>query len=298
MADDWSPDESAATPQKLEDKPTAQVEPKPANEESLFPEEGFGTYLKAQTQPVAEVKTATAPSLSEAPELKAVAEPVIASTRRATSNSPPPTPPPAIQTANSLQKMKDQGMYRNQYFKNVECFDCNHKFKTGRSAKSANCPSCGAYLSLEDFEINMTSTQVIKTRGDILVRKRGHLSTSSVHCRELNCHGIIEANITCSGDAIFRTTGTIIGELHCQRFLVEKGADIVFLNAIHATDIEIQSRITATIFCTGPVLIASNGSVNGDVTARSVSIEPGGELNGAMNIVRGKPTAPPAPTGS
>jgi cytoskeletal protein CcmA (bactofilin family) len=41
------------------------------------------------------------------------------------------------------------------------------------------------------------------------------------------------------------------------------------------------------------VLIGMNGAVNGDVTARSVSIEPGGELNGAMNIVRAKPVTPP-----
>ena len=61
-------------------------------------------------------------------------------------------------------------MYRNQYFKDAECFDCGHKFKTGRSAKSANCPTCGAYISLEDVEINMTSTQPIKTRGNVLIR--------------------------------------------------------------------------------------------------------------------------------
>ena len=65
---------------------------------------------------------------------------------------------------------------------------------------------------------------------------------------------------------------------------------------MHATDVEIQARVTGTIYSTGLVLIGSNGSVNGDVTARSVSIEPGGELNGAMNIVRGKSTTPaPAP---
>jgi cytoskeletal protein CcmA (bactofilin family) len=188
--------------------------------------------------------------------------------------------------------MKDQGMYRNQYFKEIECFDCEHKFKTGRSAKSANCPACGAYISLEDVEINMTSTQPVKTRGNVLVRKRGRLSTSSVHCRDLECQGLIEANVICSGDAAFRTTGSIIGEIRCQRFVVEKGADVTFLNHVHATEVEIQARVTGTIFCTGPLLIAGNGSVNGDVTARSVSIEPGGELNGAMNIVRGKSPAP------
>lgn len=186
-------------------------------------------------------------------------------------------------------------MYRNQYFKDAECFDCGHKFKTGRSAKSASCPACGAYISLEDVEVNMPSTQPVKTRGDVLVRKRGRLSTSSVHCRDLNCQGIIEANVTCSGDATFRTAGTIIGEIRCNRFVVEKGADVAFMNPIHAADVEIQARVTGTIYCTGPVLINCNGSVNGDVTARSVSIEPGGELNGAMNIVRGK--APP-PAGS
>lgn len=179
-------------------------------------------------------------------------------------------------------------MYRNQYFKDAECFDCGHKFKTGRSAKSANCPACGAYISLEDVEINMTSTQSIKTRGDVLIRKRGRLSASSVQCRDLNCQGVIEANVTCSGDATFRTTGSIIGEIHCQRFVVEKGADVAFLNTVHAEEVDIQARVTGTIFSTGPVLIGGNGSVNGDVTARSVSIEPGGELNGAMNIVRGK----------
>ena len=78
--------------------------------------------------------------------------------------------------------------------------------------------------------------------------------------------------------------------------MVEKGADVAFLNPVHATEVEIQARVTGTICSTGPVLIASNGSVNGDVTARSVSIEPGGELNGAMNIVRGKQPHVPVPS--
>ncbi len=235
---------------------------------------------------------------SPAPAEPVSTEPATASMRRPQSNSPPPTPSPAPQTASSLQKMKEQGMYRNQYFKDAECFDCGHKFKTGRSAKSANCPACGAYISLEDVEINMTSTQPVKTRGNVLIRKRGRLSASSVHCRDLDCQGIIEANVTCTGDASFRSTGSIIGEIRCNRFVVEKGADVAFLNPVHATEVEIQARVTGTIYSTGPVLITSNGSVNGDVTARSVSIEPGGELNGAMNIVRGKqppPTMAPAP---
>ncbi len=303
MDNSWAAAPEAASPavKKPEALPAAAA---PPPEPAPTAADGFGAFLQSQNLPPPDDAPATFEAPVPAPTEAVAAAPVsaavefvpTASERRPQSNSPPPTPSPAPQTANSLQKMKEQGMYRNQYFKDAECFDCGHKFKTGRSAKSANCPACGAYISLEDVEINMTSTQPIKTRGNVLIRKRGRLSASSVQCRDLECHGIIEANVTCSGDATFRTTGSIIGEIHCQRFVVEKGADVAFLNAVHATDVEIQARLTGTIYSSGPVLIGGNGSINGDVTARSVSIEPGGELNGAMNIVRGKQIAlsPPA----
>lgn len=177
-------------------------------------------------------------------------------------------------------------MYRNQYFKDAECFECGHKFKVSRSSRAADCPQCGAHIAMEDVEINMPSTQAIKTRGDVLIRKRGHLTSHSVVCKDLRCYGQLEANTHASGDAVFRTTGTITGEVHCHRFVIEKDADVIFANPIHADQVEIQARVTGTIIANGPVLIGANGWVNGDVTARSVSIERGGELNGAMNIVR------------
>jgi cytoskeletal protein CcmA (bactofilin family)/ribosomal protein S27E len=300
MDDSWAIAEETHSPTPAPVKePVAKPAAAPPPEPVPTAADGFGAFLQSQNLPA---PTDPEPSADASPPVEAAAAPVApdagptpAATRRPQSNSPPPTPAPAPHTATSLQKMKEQGMYRNGYFKDAECFDCDHKFKTGRSAKSANCPACGAYISLEDVEINMTSTQSIKTRGNVLIRKRGRLSASSVQCRDLECHGIIEANVTCSGDASFRTNGTIIGEIHCQRFVVEKGADVVFLNSVHATDVDIQARFTGNIYSTGPVLIGGNGSINGDVTARSVSIEPGGELNGAMNIVRGKQMAlPPA----
>jgi cytoskeletal protein CcmA (bactofilin family)/ribosomal protein S27E len=312
MSGAWAEtDAPASTPAVKAAEPAAQpaAEPKPQSAPERAPEpapsaaDGFGAFLQSKNLPAPEEADPPAAPVAEAPartaaELLVGEDPPTTSMRRPQSNSPPPTPSPAPHTASSLQKMKEQGMYRNQYFKDAECFDCGHKFKTGRSAKSANCPTCGSYISLEDVEINMTSTQAVKTRGDVLIRKRGRLSATSVHCRDLECHGIIEANVTCSGDASFRTTGSIIGEIRCNRFVVEKGADVAFMNPVHATEVEIQARVTGAIYSSGPVLITSNGSVNGDVTARSVSIEPGGELNGAMNIVRAKqpPTAlAPAP---
>lgn len=203
------------------------------------------------------------------------------------SHLPAPTPSPPPASASTLQKMKDQGFYRQQYFKDAQCFDCSHSFKVGRSARSANCPQCGAWISMEDVEINMNSTQAIKTRGDVIIRKRGHLSTSIVQCKDFHCHGMLEANVTATGDAVFKANGTIIGEVRCHRLVIEKGADVTFVNPIYADQVEIHAKVTGTVFSRGSVLITTYGAVNGDVTARSVSIEPGGELNGAMNIIRG-----------
>lgn len=301
--------------------PAAPVEEditKPATAEEVE-EGGFGVFLKQQVAPIAaplektpdaEVKAEAPPAQPEEPappEPEAEAppeEPAIPprrfqqATRRPQSNSPPPTPSPEPMSASTLQKMKEQGIYRNAYFKDADCFECRHKFKVSRSSRSANCPQCGTLISLEDVEINMNSTQPIKTRGDVLIRKRGHLSTDIIQCRDLRCQGLFEANVHASGDAIFRATGTIIGEIHCRRFIIEKGADVTFMNVVRAEEVEIQARVTGTLISSGPLLIGSGGSVNGDVTARSVSIEPGGELNGGMNIVRTAVAPKPAPPAS
>lgn len=202
-------------------------------------------------------------------------------------------PAPAPMTASTLQKMKEQGYYRQQYFKDVECFECKHKFKVGRSAKTTNCPTCGVYICLEDFEINVPSSTPILTRGDVIIRKNGNVNTSNIKCRDLRIFGVVSAKIECSGDCILRTNGTIIGEIHCRKLVVEKGSDVRFINTVHASEVDVQAKIVGNIWCDGPLNISSHGTIQGDVTARSVSIDPGGQLDGAMNIMRSSRPKPP-----
>jgi len=185
----------------------------------------------------------------------------------------------------TFQKMREQG-FRQQHFKEVECFDCHHKFKVGRSARNSQCPACSSPICLEDIDINMTSTSPIRTRGDVYIRKMGNVSTSEIKCRDLNVQGIISASVECTGELTIRTAGTIVGEIHCVRLQVIKGSDIQLINTIYAKEVEIYARVCGNIHCDGPVLIGSGGCVEGDVTARSVNIEPGGHLDGGMNILR------------
>jgi hypothetical protein len=66
---------------------------------------------------------------------------------------------------------------------------------------------------------------------------------------------------------------------------------VAFLNSVHATEVDIQARVTGSIYSSGPVLIGGNGSINGDVTARSVSIELGDGLRSTRNRRKIRPTS-------
>ena len=254
-------------------QPNALLPTEPVSPDQLPP--GFGNMM----------------GFTEAPAPEAAPTSRHASPDRASETTPPSGP----LAASTLQKMKEQGYYRQQYFKDVECFDCRNKFKVGRSAKSTQCPACGVHICLEDFDINVPSTQSILTRGDVLIRKNGNVNASQIKCRDLKVFGMVSGQIECSGDLQLRMAGTLIGEIRCRRFVVEKGSDIHFHNMVYADEVEVQARVFGNFQCSGRVVIGAQGWIHGDVTARAVSIEPGGQLDGAMNILRSTPQKQPAP---
>jgi cytoskeletal protein CcmA (bactofilin family) len=264
--------------------------PPPAPDPEAAAQTGFGAFLQAASlqsppPPASPLPTAS----SSLPLLKASVE----------NASPAPARPPSTPAAppnSTLEKMKSQSVYRQQYFKEVECFECGHKLKVNRSSKLSDCPQCAAIICLEDLDINTLHTAPIRTRGDVIVRKPGRISTSRVECRDLRCLGQIEAEIDCQGEATFRNEGTIKGPVTCLKLVVEKGARVAFTHTVKAGDMFINSHVTGHLSASGKITIGLYGSVDGDVTARSVTIEPGGELNGAMNIVRPPaPASPPPP---
>lgn len=236
---------------------------------------GFGAFLQAvSSSPSRTLHHVNAESGQAPPPIKtAPVAPLIPSV---------PAPPPN----STLEKMKAQGAYRQQYFKDIQCFECGHVFKVSRSMKSAACTGCGAAICIEDLDINQRVTTPIRTRGDVIVRKPGVVSTTLIECRDLRCLGLIEAEIRCQNEAVFRTEGPVKGCVNCRKLTIEKGADVTFFDPVHAGEMHINARVTGTLHATGRIVIGPYGSVNGDVTARAVTIEPGGELNGAMNIVR------------
>jgi cytoskeletal protein CcmA (bactofilin family) len=198
---------------------------------------------------------------------------------------PQASSPQAPREPTTLQRMREGEVYRRAYFKEALCFACNHSSTVNRSARQTNCPACGAVICLEDVEINLEIERCVQTRGDLLVRKRGELTCDLVECRDLRCHGVIHGDISASGDAIFANDGLIKGRIRCRRLVIDKGANTSFSQPVQANEAEINAKVTGDIECRGRLVIGKNGLVRGDVSAASVSIEPGGTLDGNIRII-------------
>ncbi len=282
------------------DTPPPQAEAAPLitpeiDEAAEAAQAGFGAFLQAVSKQPTAPSSGSQDSKLEHPHLPRILASATPSAATPLTPSTPVAPPNS-----TLEKMKSQSVYRQQYFKDIECFECGHKLKVSRSSKITDCVQCGALICLEDLDINLHHTEPIRTRGDVIVRKPGLITTSKIECKDLRCLGTIEAEIDCQGEATFRTEGTITGPIACRKLTIEKGADVIFTHTVKAGDMFINARVTGNLNASGKITIGLYGAVNGDVTARSVAIEPGGELNGAMNIIRAPstptPTAPPPPT--
>jgi len=293
-----APTPAESTPPPADANASTQPEPDLAKASEVDPAEaaqaGFGAFLQATSKslptPAPPAEDPVNPTLRKlAAPLAARPGPALPSS--ATLKRVPSTP---VQPPNStLEKMRSQSSFRQLHFKSIECFECGHKLKVSRASKSALCSECGATICCEDLDINQHVTTPIRTRGDVTVRKVGLVSTTHLQCHDLHCHGLIEADIQCDNEAKFRTEGTISGPVKCRKLTIEKGADIQFTHTVYAEEMYINSRTTGNLNAAGKVVIGPYGALNGDVTAYSVAMEPGGELNGGMNIVRSRRPAPP-----
>lgn len=185
----------------------------------------------------------------------------------------------------TLQRMREGEVYRRAYFKDAVCFQCQHCSTVNRSARQTVCPKCGAAICLEDIEINLEVERPIQTRGDVLIRKRGALICSLLECGNLRCIGGVQGDILAAADACFGNDGRVNGKVRCKRLVIEKGATVEFTHPVQTDEAEIHAKLTGQIHCRGRLIIGKNGLVRGDVSAASVSIEPGGVLDGNIRIV-------------
>jgi cytoskeletal protein CcmA (bactofilin family) len=166
----------------------------------------------------------------------------------------------------------------------VVCFECNASHKVAGASTSTICPSCSTYLDLRDIEIKERTNQRIKTRGNVVVQKKGALLGTSVHCGDLTVHGSVAGTIYAAGEVHLKTDGKIMGEIRCRRFILYRKCEVHCLQPVYAEVVEIHGRVTGHFHASRCIILSRHASLTGSAKAQSISMEPGAVLNGQVQV--------------
>jgi cytoskeletal protein CcmA (bactofilin family) len=196
--------------------------------------------------------------------------------------APEPTPAPASVEASIRQKF--EGLWGKQRSSVVECFECKAKQEVTSAASSSTCPKCSAHLDLRDYKITTSFSRSIRTHGEVHVTAKGDLSSSNVVCRSVLIEGKLRGDVHCAGTATVNFSGKIPGRLVANHVLIERKSDVQFFRRLRVKSIEIRGHMTGEVIAETVVVIHRNASLDGDVTAKSISVEKGGMFSGQLII--------------
>jgi cytoskeletal protein CcmA (bactofilin family) len=205
---------------------------------------------------------------------------------------------PMVGRADSLSKTQPLTGALKEAPRVVVCFECQASHKVAGASTSTICPNCSTYLDLRDIEIKDRTNQRIRTRGNVTVQKKGALLGTSVHCGHLTVHGTVSGSIYAAGEVHLKTDGKIIGEIRCQRFILDKKCDVQCLQPVHAEVVEIHGHVTGHFYAAKCILLSRHASLTGSATAQTISVEPGAILNGQVQVYAPERAALPVLTGA
>lgn len=179
---------------------------------------------------------------------------------------------------------KFEGLWTKPRNSVVECFDCKAKQDITSSATSTTCPKCSAHLDLRDYKVTSSFSRAIRTHGEVHVTARGDLSSTNVVCRSAVIEGKLRSNLHCADTCTINHSGKIPGRLSASHLLIERKADVQFFRTVRVKSIEIRGHMVGEIVAETVVVIHRNASLDGNVTAKSISVEKGGMFTGQLVI--------------
>lgn len=178
--------------------------------------------------------------------------------------------------------------------RNVHCFECGTTQRVVPTARSSNCPRCGAYIDLQDVRITGTFSRNVRTHGRLLIGPKGSFNSPRGGCGSAIIFGALTGRIICAGEALIRRKGKITGEIQAEKIVIHRTADVEFSRQLRVAEIEIVGTMTGHIVCEGFVTLRRHAVLRGDVFARGFRSERGAVFSGQVKI--GEPDLPsPAP---
>jgi len=165
----------------------------------------------------------------------------------------------------------------------VRCFRCNHLQSVTRYATSTQCGRCSAYITMADYEIKGVRNSVLRTRGDVIISRRGSLIDTELACHNLTAYGLVNARIDCTGTVVFKHSGVVKGPVYCRRLVVGKKCELEFPDGVIAENVEVYGVVRGNTSSRDKITVYKSGRVEGDVQADQVEVRDGGTVSGEIS---------------
>jgi len=189
---------------------------------------------------------------------------------------------PATSEPSGFRKL--EGLWGRQRSRVVACFECKRKHEVSEAATSTNCPGCSAHIDLRDYKITTSFSRSIRTRGHLHLTAKGDLNSTSVICTSALLEGKLRGNLQFEESATINFCGKIPGRLTAKYVNLERKADVQCYRRVRVGTIDIKGRMSGEIIATGAVNIHKTGVLDGNVTAKSITIDKGGIFSGQLVI--------------
>lgn len=214
-------------------------------------------------------------------------------TRLASSGRPPVQHPTTASEASpkSVEKDNERGFLKRLFQKDpvkrkVACYHCIRSFEVVEGAQSTQCPKCGGYVSLRDYEIDHAWRRRIQTRGNVTILKGASIVGVNVTCNDLLVLGTLSASVECSGKLVIKSHGKILGNVRCAELRVERGAQVEFQGDVQTQSVYIDGQVKAQITCSGTITLEKKSHLQGVARAAGLIVKAGAKHSGAMEVVR------------
>ncbi|MDQ3119616.1 MAG: polymer-forming cytoskeletal protein [Verrucomicrobiota bacterium] len=179
---------------------------------------------------------------------------------------------------------KLEGFWAKKGSSTVECFECKAKQEVIAAASSTTCPKCSAHLDLRDYRITTNFSRAIRTHGELHVTARGDLSSSQVVCRSALIEGKVRGDLHCFGTVTVHFDGKIPGRISANHVLIDRKSEVQFFRRVRVKSIEIRGHMTGEVIAETVVVVHRGATLDGSVTAKSISVEKGGVFSGQLMI--------------
>lgn len=167
--------------------------------------------------------------------------------------------------------------------KEIACFSCGHQQIVTTSAESSMCPRCSSYIDLRDFRVDGPFGRTVQTQGEVIILPKGDVTTRVV-CSNGRIEGRMRGQMLCTGTLEIRVHGKITGSVEAKKVVIERKCNAQFSMPLKVKSIEIDGKMDGRIYCDGKVVIKKHGLLRGEVHAKSIEVEKGGQFSGDLHI--------------